>query len=166
MSFQLQTVEESAAANAEIVKLEAVVESARSALKAFETAQASLPQQYRRDSTELKSTLTAARRALDIARTNQHNANVYQSALGDIQSNMATNAAEKAAQQAQAAQESEAQFKVRAESAYIEAGGTSLGFVAEWPGLRAELVRQKTLAVLGTLPTNLADAYIAKRNAG
>ena len=68
---------------------------------------------------------------------------------------MARNAAEKAALAAQAANESEAQFKVRAESAYVAAGGTALGFISEWPGLRAELVRQRTLAVLGAPPTNL-----------
>jgi len=170
MTIQLQTPESSAAANADIVKLETAAQAAREALNEFETAQASLPAQYRNDNdgrgAKLQSTLTAARRALDIARTNQNNANVYQSVLGDIQSNMARNAAEKAAQQAQQANENEAAFKVRAEAAYVAAGGTALGFISEWPTLRAELVRQKTLAVLGTPPTNLVDEYIAKRNAG
>jgi hypothetical protein len=164
MSIQLQTAEETSAASAEIVKLESVVEAVRCALNAFEKSQATLPAQYRRESTELKNTLTAAQRTLNIARTNQHNANVYQSVLGDIQSNMATNAAEKAALASQAAQESEAQFKVRAESAYIEAGGTVSGFIGEWPGLRAELVRQKTLAALGAQAPNFVDEYIQRRN--
>jgi len=94
MTIQLQTAEEATAATAEIVKLEAVAQATHSALNEFETTQSSLPQQYRGDSTELKSTLTAARRALDIAPTNQHNANVYQSVLADIQANTARNAAE------------------------------------------------------------------------
>jgi len=65
---------------------------------------------------------------------------------------------------AQAANESEAQFKAKAEAAYLAAGGTALGFVSEWPGLRSELVRQKTLTVLGAPSPNLVDEYISRRN--
>jgi len=168
MSFQLQTPEEATAATADIVKLEAAVGAAKAALREHDAGQnpkyPSMDANARR--TQLQGAVATTQRALVAAQNIQHNAALYADILDGTQKNMARNAAEKAAQQAQAANASEAQFKVRAESAYVAAGGTALGFISEWPGLRAELVRQKTLAVLGAQPTNLVDEYITKRNGG
>jgi len=170
MTIELRTTEESAAANAQIAKLEAAAQSARSALKEFETTQASIPPQYRRDidgkGTQLESEVITTQKALVAAQNDAHNANLYTELLAGIEKNMAANATEKAAQAAQQAGANEEQFKAQALHAYLNAGGTSLGFAGEWPSLRAELVRQKTISALTQAqPTSLVDAYIARRNA-
>jgi len=167
MSFQLQTPEQRSAANAELTKLESAAQAARSALKAFETAQSSIPAQYRKDfdgtGAKLKSEVDATRRALVAGQSTAHNESVYASLLDGYAANTARIAAEKAVQEAN---ESEAQFKEKALQAYVSAGGTALGFAAEWQSLRAELVRQKTLTALGTQPPDWVSQYVAKRNAG
>ena len=166
MTIQLQTTEESAAANAEIVKLEAAAQTARAALREHDANQnpryptpgANVTR------TKLQSEVATADRALVSAQNIAHNQTVYDSLLSGYAANTARIAAEKAVQQAN---ESEAQLKVRAESAYLAAGGTALGFAGEWPSLRAEVVRQKTLATLSQpQPVSYLDEYIAKRNAG
>ena len=66
--------------------------------------------------------------------------------------------AHEAERQRQQAEERERTFKDRIRRVYIDAGGDAVGFEADWPELRAEIVRRETLAAAeGINPRQQAD---------
>ena len=66
--------------------------------------------------------------------------------------------AHEAERQRQQAEARETAFRERIRRVYIEAGGDAAGFDADWPELRAEIVRRETLAAAeGINPRQQAD---------
>jgi hypothetical protein len=166
------TIEQKTDLTTETKQLEAAAQNAQTALEAFNEAHTFRYPQHPAmawnttvERNKLSNAVAATKRALEEARKAQHNQAIYDDILASTQKNMARIAAEKAAQEAQQAGVNEEQFKGKALQAYLAAGGTNLGFAGEWQSLRAELVRQKTLAALtGAKPTSLVDEYIQRRN--
>jgi hypothetical protein len=159
---------------AAIATLEAAAQKAQTALEAFNEAHTFRYPQHPAmawnttvERSNLTNTVVATKRALDEAKKVQHNQAIYADILATTQKNMARIAADRVAQEAQQAGVNEVAFKEKALQAYLAAGGTNLEFAAEWQSLRAELVRQKTLAALTEAkPTRLVDEYIQRRNVG
>lgn len=71
---------------------------------------------------------------------------------------------EQAATQAGQAADREQALRDGVRTAYVQANGSDDGFESEWPALRADLVRQRTLAAVGDAPsTDVVAAFIAQQ---
>jgi ribosomal protein S20 len=166
------TIEQKTDVTTETKQLEAAAQNAQTALDEFNEAHtfrypqpSAMAWNTTVERNKLANAVAATKRALEEEKKVQHNQAIYADILTNYTANQARIAAEKAAQAAQQAGVNEEQFKEKALQAYLAAGGTNLGFAGEWPTLRAELVRQKTLAALsGAKPTSLVDEYIQRRN--
>jgi hypothetical protein len=65
------------------------------------------------------------------------------------------------------AADKEVAFKQTVLESYIAANGSEWGFEAQWPELRAEIVKQKTLLNVGNVVVtgDVVDRFIARMNA-
>ena len=72
-----------------------------------------------------------------------------------------------AAEKAAAAAQVELQFRAEVRASYVQANGSDAGFDREWPALRAEIVRQRTLDHVGDVGRNgdLVDQWLARQAA-
>jgi hypothetical protein len=172
MTIRKMTPDDIAAETAQVAKLEAAVQVAKTALAACPDPStfrypppASLRMETDRHRNSLVSAVAVAERALSSARITQSNNAIFQDIIINNEALAAKNAAEKAAQELVQRGESEAAFKRQAENAYCLHGGTPLEFARNWPAMREKLLEQKTLDTLKqSAAVDLVDQYIQKRN--
>lgn len=112
--------------------------------------------------TELRRAVWGAQQALAQAQGKIPQDELIASMTADVAEKVM---ARRAQQEAQAQTEQEQALYNQARLAFIAAGGVEADFAQEWPMLRAELVRQRTLAAM-TQPAQLSavDKWITARN--